>query len=107
MDESIKAALKESLNEQTNMDGESMTDEERILSIINSAENAGKGFNSAVKWFREKHGCALSDAYNTVMAIVKKNDIQLPKPKGGCVITILVAITATLFSFFTLILIMS
>lgn len=99
MDESIKAALNESMKDQ-NSQNDNVTDEEKILSIINSEEIFKNGVDKATKWFSSKYGCSRGEALMTVDAIVKKNNIQIPKSKSGCVVTILVAVTATLLSFY-------
>ena len=95
MDESLKSALNESINGKKDL-------EDKILSMIK--EDKG-GLLRATKWYRDTHGgsdISLADAKAYVESVARKNNFELPKPKGGCVVTILIAITTTLSAFFIL-----
>ena len=61
-----------------------------IIGIIQS-----KGIISAVKWYKENHGCSLIEAKNFVDSLAAKNNIPITSG-NGCAILFLIGLSSSL-----------
>lgn len=105
MDESIRKALEENSDAKIKQEIKGETDEEKILSFFKSAtsdDEKRQRLKDAVDWFSKEHRCHEIEAFKYVKEVIDKNHVDFPKPKGGCVVTILIAMTSTLSLMFLL-----
>lgn len=90
MEESTKKALEMNLNRAEI--------EKKIMSrfeSVSSEEEEKKAMEEVVDWLREEWGCEDEKGVNYLIDVLDKNHYK-SHIKGGCAITILIAITSTL-----------
>ena len=87
------------LNLTKEIDSKFAPDEEEIISRYNSTHNNIE----VIKWYMEKYNIGLKEAKDRVDEVLIKHNLwNGGKMGGGCVVTILVAITSTLSLFLLL-----
>lgn len=78
-----------------NISDSDVTEEEKqILGIIQS-----QGLISAVKYYKDNHGCGLAEAKTYVDSLATKHNVQSASG-NGCAILVLLGLSATVGSFF-------
>ena len=87
------------LNLKNQMDSQLAPDEEEIINRYNSTHNNIE----VIKWYMETYNIGLKEAKDRVDEVLIKHNLwNGGKIGGGCVVTILVAITSTLSLFLLL-----
>ena len=85
-------------NSTVSVDDKMESDEEEIVNLYKKTGAALQ----VVKWYKETYNVGLKEAKDRVDFVLDKHGLRSLTKGGGCMITILIAITSTLSAFFML-----